>query len=191
MVPSRLGGSADGIVDVEEETLGVPDAPGDVEVLDVVEALEVLPVRLAAGRVGVELGTLGRRVRRHLCVPAVGEAVVLFTLLLVDLPPSRGLVWLLFGKKSRLVQDGLLSSVYVPIHDVVGKIKRVEARCVGLLVMLALLRNTTLWLNGRLLRLISRLSMGGAMRRRMRGSMGWRMRRGRRFDSSGEGAGCE
>lgn len=92
LVAGRLGGSADGVVQVEEEALSVPDAPGDVEVLDIVEALEVLPVRLATGRVGVELGTLGRRVRRHLRVPAVGEAMVLVTLLLVDLPPDRGLV---------------------------------------------------------------------------------------------------
>lgn len=77
--------------------------------------------------------------------------------------------------------------MYVPVHDVIGKIKSVEAGRVGFLAVLALRRGTLLRLDFRLRCLIGRLSMGGSVRGSMRG----RMRRGRRFDSSGEGAGCE
>lgn len=67
-------GIAHGIVQVQECALCIPDAPADVEILHIIEAGEVCPLRLFASRVGVELIACRRRVRRHLRVPAIGKS---------------------------------------------------------------------------------------------------------------------
>lgn len=49
----------DGIIHVQEEALGIPDAPCNIEILELIEAVEIFPEGLSTGRVGVELIAFG------------------------------------------------------------------------------------------------------------------------------------